>query len=286
MKIVVTGSLGSISKPLTETLVKQGHWVTVVSRNPERQSDIHALGAQAAIGRMEDADFLTDTFTGADAVYCMISSGDVNTIMGNYKQAIQAAHVKRVVHLSSVGAHTDRNNGFLRDFHIAERILNELPADVAITHMRAAGFYSNLYRFIDAIKTQGVIESNYGAEDKTPWVSSTDIAAAIEEEIVGPFKGGRVRYVASDEATCNEVAAALGAAIGKPHLKWNLLSDEQMRSRLSASGMPPYVVDGFVEMHAGTHSGEVCADYFNNRPALGKVKLADFAKEFAIAFHQ
>src|SRR5689334_25255639 len=107
MKIVVTGSLGSISKPLTETLVQQGHRVTVVSRSPERQNAIHALGAQAAIGNMEDVDFLTATFTGADAVYCMISSGDVNTIMGNYKQAIKAAHVKRVVHLSSVGAHTE-----------------------------------------------------------------------------------------------------------------------------------------------------------------------------------
>ena len=37
MKIVVTGSLGHISKPLTETLVKNGHEVTVISSNPERK---------------------------------------------------------------------------------------------------------------------------------------------------------------------------------------------------------------------------------------------------------
>jgi len=286
MKIVVTGSLGQISKPLIEELVEKGHSVTVISRKRERQKDIESLGAKAAIGTMEDVSFLTDTFTGSDAVYCMISFGDVNTIMGNYRQAIQGAHVKRVVHLSSVGAHTDKNNGFLRDFFVAENILNELPTNIAITHMRAAGFYSNLYRFIDAIKMQGVIESNYGAEDKTPWVSPMDIAAVVAEEIVTPFDGTNVRYVASDEATCNEVAAALGAAIGKPDLKWRLISDEQMRSRLTASGMPTYVVEGFVEMHAGTHSGEVCEDYYRNRPTLGKVKLADFAKEFAIAFNQ
>jgi uncharacterized protein YbjT (DUF2867 family) len=286
MKIIVTGSLGQISKPLTEELVQKGHSVTVISRKPEKQKEIEALGAKAAIGTMEDADFLTATFTDADAIYCMISSGAVNTIVNNYKHAIQGANVKRVIFLSSVGAHTDKNNGFLRDFFVAENILNELPADVAITHLRAAGFYSNLFRFINAIKTHGVITSNYGADDETPWVAPMDIAAVAAEEILRPSDGRRVRYVASDEATCNEVAAALGAAIGKPDLKWLRISDEQRRKELIASGMPPYVADGFVEMHAGTHSGAVCADYFRNRPTLGKVKLADFAKEFAVRFHQ
>src|SRR6185369_215994 len=88
MKIIVTGSLGQISKPVTKELVAKGHSVTVISSNPERQKDVEALGAKAAIGTMEDAIFLTATFTGADAVYCMISSGDASTIADNYKQAI------------------------------------------------------------------------------------------------------------------------------------------------------------------------------------------------------
>jgi len=286
MKIIVTGSLGQISKPLTNGLVEKGHSVTVISSNPERQKDIEALGAKATIGTMEDATFLTAAFTGADAVYCMISSGDVSTIAYNYKQAIQQTNVKRVVHLSSVGAHTDKNNGFLRDFYIVENILRELPPDVSISHLRVGGLYSNLYRFIDAIKTQGVIASSYGADDITPWVSPLDIAAVAAEEIVTPFVGRKVRYVASDEATCNEVAGILGAAIGKPDLKWVVISDEQLRSELIASGMHPTVADGFVEMNASTHSGKLLEDYYRNRPTLGKVKIADFAKEFAIVFNR
>ncbi len=72
MKIIVTGSLGHISKPLTEGLVQKGHAVTVISSNPEKQKNIETLGAIAAIGSLKDADFLTTTFTGGDAVYCMI----------------------------------------------------------------------------------------------------------------------------------------------------------------------------------------------------------------------
>jgi uncharacterized protein YbjT (DUF2867 family) len=50
MKITVTGSLGNISKRLTEQLVKQGHKVTVISHNQDKAAAIAALGAKAAIG--------------------------------------------------------------------------------------------------------------------------------------------------------------------------------------------------------------------------------------------
>ena len=43
MKIILTGSLGHISKPLTEELVKKGHAVTVISSNSEKQKEIELL---------------------------------------------------------------------------------------------------------------------------------------------------------------------------------------------------------------------------------------------------
>jgi uncharacterized protein YbjT (DUF2867 family) len=61
MKVIVTGSLGNISKPLAKELVGKGHTVTVISSKPEKQKDIEALGAAAAIGSLEDVDFLVST---------------------------------------------------------------------------------------------------------------------------------------------------------------------------------------------------------------------------------
>lgn len=51
MKIIITGSLGHISKPLAIGLVKQGHSVTVISSNADKQKDIEAISAIAAIDR-------------------------------------------------------------------------------------------------------------------------------------------------------------------------------------------------------------------------------------------
>ncbi len=298
MKIVVTGSLGHISKPLTEELLKEGHTVTVISHNPEKQKDIEALGAVAAIGTMEDANFLTKTFKGSDAVYCMISSGNsffeqdfdlmehTKSLGNNYKQAIEQSGVKRVVFLSSIGAHMDKGNGLLSFYYVIENILNTLPSNVSITFMRPVGFYYNLLGFINTIKTQGVIATNYGGDGKKPWVSPIDIAAAVLEELVAPFEGRKVRYVASDEISCNDLAKLLGTAIGKPDLKWIIMPDEQLLKGMIDAGMNKKIAAGLVEMNAATNTGLIYEDYNRNKPALGKVKLVDFAKGFADVYNK
>lgn len=298
MKIIVSGSLGHISKPLTQELVQKGHSVTVISRKPERQNEIEALGAKAAIGAIEDPDFLTSAFTGADAVYVMTPpvpffnhsfdpESYYRNLGNNYAQAIQQSEVKRVVHLSSIGAHLNKGTGFiLYSAHNIENILKELPDDVAITFLRPAGLYYNLFATINAIKKQGVIATNYGANDKVLLVSAIDVATVIAEEITQHFSGRKIRYIASEELTCNEVAGILGEAIGKPGLKWITVSNEQYQKNLEAIGMAPRLAADMVEMNAATHTGKLYEDYFCNRPTLGKLKLKEFAKEFAAVYNQ
>ncbi len=299
MKIVVTGSLGHISKPLTLELVQKGHSVTVISSRTERQNEIEAIGATAAIGTMEDAGFLSVTFNGADVVYVMEALGagsffdqslnyidSINNIVNNYKQAILNAGVKQVVHLSSVGAHTDKNNGLL-DFHYnAENILRELPSDVSIKFMRPVGFYYNMFAFMPTIKAQEAIIGNYGGNEKEPWVSPIDIAAVIAEEIEKPFNGREIRYIASDEVSPNEIASILGNAIGKPDLKWLVVSDDEILNGLLDAGMNPQIAKGLVEMNASRRENVLYEDYFQNRPVLGNVKFNDFAKDFAAVYNQ
>ncbi len=319
MKIIVTGSLGNISKPLTKELVGKGHVVTVISSKAEKQKEIEALGATAAIGTLENVKFLTSAFTGADAVYCMLPPFNyfdpdldimaaTRKLATNYAEAIRASGVKQVVHLSSIGAHTDKGVGLLAFHHLAESILRELPSDVIIKHMRPVGFYNNLYDFKDTIKGKGflglfltlrfsgfvnliagktgVIAANYGAEDRMPWVSPIDIASAIAEELTTPFVERKVRYIASEELTCNEIANTIGTAIGKPYLKWALMSDKDMLGGLKMFKVPQSRAEGIVEMNAGMHSGLVNEDYYRNKPkVMGKVKMKDFAKEFAAVYN-
>lgn len=297
MKITITGSLGNISKPLTQELVQKGHDVTVISSNVEKQAEIEGLGALAAIGAVEDVSFLTKAFTDADAVYCMIPRAnyfdpnlDLDAFTGkignNYAEAIQKSGVKRVVFLSSIGAHLEQNSGIIQRYNEIESVLNKLQ-DVAITYMRPTSFYYNLLAYIPVIKSQGIIAANYGGDRMIPWVSPNDIAAAIAEELTTPLDGKKVRYVASEELTGDETARILGDAIEKPDLKWVLISNEETLNGLVNVGMQPKIAAGLVEMYAGLYNGLLSEDYSRNKPAvMGKVKLADYAKEFAAVYNQ
>ena len=299
MKIVLTGSLGNISRPLSKILTAKGHEITVISSKPERAKEIKALNATAAIGNINDANFLTKTFKGADIVYLMEPFGahnfrdeeldykkSISDMAYQYRSAVQQSGVKRVVHLSSIGAHVAEGNGLLAFHHLVENILAELPTDVSIKFMRPVGFYYNMFAYIPTIKSQNAIIQNYGGDEKEPWVSPLDIAETIAEEMEKPFAGREIRYIASDEVSPNEVAKILGKAIGKPGLQWQQVSNEEMLEGMERAGFNPQIAKDLVEMNASRFGGALYDDYYLNRPVPGKIKLEDFAKEFATAYHK
>lgn len=83
----------------------------------------------------------------------------------------------------------------------------------------------------------------------------------------------------------DEAAKIPGNAIGKPELKWIVIPNDQLRDGMIATGMNPQVVKGLIEMNACRGNGLLNEDYYRNKPAMGKVKLMDFAKDFAAMYH-
>ncbi|HTE01427.1 MAG TPA: NAD(P)H-binding protein [Mucilaginibacter sp.] len=289
MKITLTGSLGNISKPLAKQLIAAGNEVTIISSNADKAADIEALGARAAIGLISDADFLTQAFSGADVVYTMVppdfSVVDyrkyVRDITNNYVEAIQKNDITRVVNLSSIGADVDGGTGQISGIHDGELIWNALD-NVAVKHLRAGFFYTNLYGNIPMIKNMGIIGSNYGSATRLVMVHPEDIAAAAAEELQTPFTGKSVRFVTSDDRLVSEVASVLGAAIGKPDLQWVEFTDEQALDGMVKAGIPEATAKNYVEMNTAVRNGILWTEYdAKGTTPTGKIKLEDFAKEFA-----
>jgi uncharacterized protein YbjT (DUF2867 family) len=168
MKIIVTGSLGNISKPLAQELILKGHAATIISRKADKQREIEALGANAAIGSVEDAAFLKTVFAGADAVYGMtppnFGATDMmayyRSVAGTYGEAMASAGVEHIVYLSSYGADLGEGSGMILGSHYGEAILSRLTG-VTVTTLRPGYFYYNLCNFLGMIKQQGVIGSHY-----------------------------------------------------------------------------------------------------------------------------
>ena len=293
MKYVILGSLGNISKPLSEKLIAARHSVTIVSSNENKAEEIILMGAKAAIGSVNDVEFLTRTFIGADAVYTMVppflNASDWKKYIAGigeiYAEAIRSSRVKNVVNLSSIGAHMPEGCGPVSGIHYVEKELDQLEG-VNVRHLRPGFFYTNLLSSVDMAKNMGIIGGNYGNNAKMIFVHTDDIAEVAFNELNNlSFKGKSIRYIASDEKTTDEVASILGKAIGNPKLTWVNFSDEDTKNALLKLGLPKEVARNYAEMGSAMRSGEMQSDYMKHRPeTFGKTKLETFAKTFASVY--
>jgi uncharacterized protein YbjT (DUF2867 family) len=289
---VITGSVGHISKLVIEGLIKAGKNVKVLTSSEARVNDIRALGAEAIVGNVAEAGFVTKAFAGADAVYTMIPPiwetrdwrKSQNEIAKNYADAIKANNIKYVVNLSSVGADVGNGVGPVDGLHDFEQMLDNIPS-LNVRHLRPAFFFYNFLAQIPLVKQAGIMGANYGDGEKIFLVHTKDIsAAALEELLALKFSGSSTRYIIGDERSGKEIATVLGKAINKD-LSWVVFTDEQQTQGLTQAGLPDQLVKGYVQMGKAMRNGVMLRDARKSKPSFAPTRLEDFAVEFANAFN-
>lgn len=118
MTITIVGGHGKVALLATPLLVRNGHEVRSIIRNPEHQADVSAAGATPVVADVETMDVaaLTDLFAGSDAVVWSAGAGGgdaARTIAVDRDAAIrtieaaQAAGAPRYVMVSYFGAGPD-----------------------------------------------------------------------------------------------------------------------------------------------------------------------------------
>ncbi|CAG4988472.1 hypothetical protein DYBT9275_00088 [Dyadobacter sp. CECT 9275] len=296
MKYIITGSLGNISLPVTENLVKDGHEVTVISSNPGKKEAIEKLGAKPAIGSVTDASFLSDVFRNADVAYLMVPS-DFSApdypklqreIADHYVGAIAGSSITHVVLLSSIGAHLRQGAGPIDGLGYLEERLLELK-DVHTKFLRPSYFFNNLYSQAGLISHAGIAGSNFGnTEEKLVLVHTGDIAIVASRYLLDlSFTGNSITYISSDERHPNEIAELLGKSVDKEGIPWITFTDEQAQQGMVDGGLSPGFADLYVKMGRAIREGKLQEHYWQNRPeVLGTYKLEDFVKAFSLAYHK
>lgn len=296
MKYVITGSLGNISRPVVKQLVASGHDVTVISSNSAKTKEIETLGAKAAIGSIEDRAFLTQVFGGADAVYLMIPPNWATEdfpayqklVADNYAFAVKENKIPYAVQLSSVGAHLRKGAGPIDGVAYLEEQLKKIPG-LNLVILRPSYFYTNLYAMIPLIKQAGIMGSNFGnTEEKMILVHPADIADEAAKYLLDHhIKGHHIKYVSSDERHPAELAGVIGNAINNPELNWVTFGDEDTRQAMLQAGLKNTMATLYTEMGKAFREGLAQEDYFKQQQTpAGKIKLEDFAREFAAAYQQ
>jgi len=269
---VICGATGNVGSKLVRSLLAAGKPVRAIGRERMRLGPLAAIGAEAWPGDLEDVEFLSRAFSGANAVFAMIPpkydapdmAGYQNAVGEAVVSALAKARVPRVVTLSSVGADLFEGTGPIRGLHDFEKMSDRL-GDAGVVHMRAAYFMENLMWSISVIREHGVIGSTIRPDMPIPMVATKDIAdEAARLLLAESLMGHSVRYLLGPrDLTMSETARILGEAIGKPDLRYIQFPEEGARKAMSGMGMSDSVIEAMLEMQRGFNAGRI-------RPTRGR----------------
>lgn len=288
MKIIVTGSLGNISRPLVQQLVAAGHTISVISSKQVKAEMIKELGAIPLIGSVDDMDFVTESFKGADAVYTMIppdfSIPAYNSFSAKvaitYAAAIQAHGIKHVVNLSSIVTPLAGASP-LQDFFNMEEKLNEIEG-LNVVHLRPAMFYTNFYGQLFQVKERGVIGHNIPSSVNILLTHPADIADVAFRHLHNlSVKGINIQHIVSDVKSGSQIAAIIGKKINKESVQWAFFPDNQLLEGLMQNGFSPeaaqvYVIDAGIAIRENLLNEYY---YANHLSINGSRSFESFTKE-------
>ncbi len=288
---IIMGATGNIGSKLANILLDKGEKVKVIGRSAKRLKPFVDYGAEAAVGDVSDAGFLTNVFKGADAVFALIPPvytandfrGYYNEIGTNIVKSTQESGVRHVLFLSSVGAHLPEKTGPVKGLYDVEQKLNKLD-DVNILHLRPTYFMENLLTNIGTIKNMAMNGDTIKGDLKFAMIATKDIAPVAAEHLLKrDFSGKTVHELLGErDISMDEVTKVFGAKIGKPDLAYVQFSVEDAKKGMMDFGLSDDVSDQMIELNQAINDGLLAV----SQPRTAKNTTPTSIEEFADFFAQ
>jgi uncharacterized protein YbjT (DUF2867 family) len=258
----IMGITGQTGGATARTLLKDGKKVRGIVRDRAKAASWEAAGVELVVANSDDPPALEAAFRDAEGIFAMVPPNftpapgypEARAVATGLRKAIEKAGPKRVVYLSSIGAHREKGLGLITQCQILEQELSTVSRPNAF--IRAAWFMENSQWDIDSAREKGEIASFLDPLDRPfPMVATGDIgelAARILQqdwtdnrylELEGPR-----RYSQLDAAeTWSRLLNRPVVAKPVPREEWDAFFQQQ--------GTPPDRTAPRIEMLDGFNSG-------------------------------
>src|SRR5271167_113040 len=288
---VILGASGNTGSIIADFLLSKGKKVRVVGRDAGRLQRFVRKGAEAFTGDVSDAAALTKAFSGARAAYLMLppinSREDQERESDAIAKAVTESGLRYAVHLSSYGAHVPEGTGPVTGLHSSEQKLNAIGG-LNVLHLRAAYFMENNLAAISMIQGMGIFGHALLPNLKLPMIATPDIGDYAAQRLLHlDFSGKQTRELLGErDISMTEATAVIARGIGKPDLRYEQFSYDQMQQALTQMGFSPKKAAVYIEMFKAINAGVLAAQESRSRENSTSTSFETFVQDvFAPAYH-
>jgi uncharacterized protein YbjT (DUF2867 family) len=237
MSIVVTGATGTIGRHVVDQLVAAGHPVRAVSRRPTAAALPRGVEVHAA--DLNRPDSLAAALDGATALHLIALAGDDYGVLETAPEVVDAAvrsGVKRITVLTG----SDEELAVVRAVE---------ASGVDWTHVRPLEFMANKLGWAPSIRAEGVVRSGFG-DHVSALVHEADVGAVIAAALTGDGHAGQTYAPTGPESLSRRDAARVIAEVTGVPVRFEELTEADVRAEMRAQGLQPEVIDYVVGYEA------------------------------------
>jgi uncharacterized protein YbjT (DUF2867 family) len=257
---VIVGASGNTGSIVANSLLSEGKKVRVMGRDAGRLERFVRRGAEAFTANVSDAAALTKAFSGARAAYLMLppakSRVDQEQDSDAIAKAVKESGLRYAVHLSSYGAQVPEGTGPVAGLHSSEQKLNAISV-LNVLHLRPAYFMENSLAAIGMIHGMGVFGNALRPDLKLPMIATRDVGDYAAQRLLDlDFAGKQTRELLGErDLSMAEATAVIARGIGKPDLRYEQFSYDQVQQALTQMGVPPKGAALYIEMYKSINAG-------------------------------
>jgi NAD(P)H dehydrogenase (quinone) len=270
MKLLVTGATGKLGTKVVETLLKTvpASQLVVSVRNPEMADKLRTRGVEVRHGDFDQPETLDAAFAGIDRLLIISADGDNETRIRQHTDAVAAAERAQVKFIAYTSLGNARESKlFLAPPHQAteEAILK---SGIPYSFLRNNWYLENEIPSIQGVLAGAPWVTSAGS-GKVGWALQQDYAEAAATVLAGNGHENTVYELSGPLLTQEELASAIGTALGK-EVSVQQVDDDTYAGIMKGAGVPEFILPFLVGIQKGIRDGELEVESSDFEKLLGR----------------
>jgi NAD(P)H dehydrogenase (quinone) len=243
--ILVTGPTGRVGYRLMEALADAGADVTAMVRVEARAADLPGT-PQHVVATFDDPP-AADVLRKFDQVFLVSpmheEQAELETVF--IDALVAAGHGPHVVKVAADGFQDpDCDVRFMRAHR---QVAVHLDATgLPVTYLAPSGYMENLVDAADTIRDEGTIYAPAG-QGQVSFIAAKDVARVAARVLTSPGHEDETYLLTGPEALSYDDVAARISAVFARQVDYEEQPPEQAREHMLASGLTPWLADGWLE---------------------------------------